>query len=95
MTNADTAREWLVEALGERPRWATILRRFRPTLGQVAEFGIDEDRTFGFWDWVGGRYSIWSAIGLSMMMAIGPRTISRNSSMAPHAGRQSFPHHTA
>ena len=42
-------------------------------LEATREFGIEDERTFGFWDWVGGRYSIWSAIGLSLMMAIGPK----------------------
>ena len=41
-------------------------------MDKVRDFGIDEERTFGFWDWVGGRYSIWSAIGLPVMIAIGP-----------------------
>jgi glucose-6-phosphate isomerase len=71
MTNARAARAWLVESLGE----AAVPHHFAAVstaLDKVAAFGIREDRTFGFWDWVGGRYSIWSAIGLPIMIAIGP-----------------------
>ncbi|MGH7071617.1 MAG: glucose-6-phosphate isomerase [Acetobacteraceae bacterium] len=72
MTNAATARRWIVEALGGE---AAVARHFVAvsTNGKgVAEFGIDVSRMFGFWDWVGGRYSMDSAIGLSTMIAIGP-----------------------
>jgi len=70
MTNARTARDWLVDALGEGAVGAHFAAM--STAGdKVAEFGIDAKRTFGFWDWVGGRYSIWSAIGLSLMIAVG------------------------
>ena len=71
MTNAATARRWIVESLGE----AAVERHFAAVstaLDRVAAFGIAPDRVFGFWDWVGGRYSLWSAIGLSLMIAIGP-----------------------
>jgi glucose-6-phosphate isomerase len=71
MTNAATARRWIVESLGE----AAVERHFAAVstaLDRVATFGIAQDRVFGFWDWVGGRYSIWSAVGLSLMIAIGP-----------------------
>ena len=70
MTNAQTARRWIVEGLGE----AAVDKHFAAVstaLGKVADFGIPEDRIFGFWDWVGGRYSLWSAIGLSIMIAVG------------------------
>jgi glucose-6-phosphate isomerase len=70
MTNAATAREWLAGALGEdavRSHFAAV----STALDKVADFGIAEDRVFGFWDWVGGRYSLWSAIGLPLMLAIG------------------------
>ncbi|MEM1364218.1 MAG: glucose-6-phosphate isomerase [Pseudomonadota bacterium] len=70
MTNARSARAWLVERLGED----AVARHFAAlstNLEATAAFPIPEDRTFGFWDWVGGRYSIWSAIGLSLMLAIG------------------------
>ncbi len=71
MTNATTARRWVVDALGEEavPRHFAALST---ALDKTAAFGIPDDRAFGFWDWVGGRYSVWSAIGLSLMIAIGP-----------------------
>lgn len=76
MTNAATAREWLVNALGEDAVGAHFCA-VSTALPKVAAFGIGEDRTFGFWDWVGGRYSLWSAIGLPIMMAIGPENFGR------------------
>ncbi len=72
LTNARTAREWLVERLGDE---AAVEKHFVAvsTNGEeVAKFGIDTGNMFGFWDWVGGRYSYDSAIGLSLMIAIGP-----------------------
>ncbi|EAU41922.1 glucose-6-phosphate isomerase [Fulvimarina pelagi HTCC2506] len=71
MTNARTARDWIVAKLGE-DAVETHFSAVSTALDQVEAFGISEDRTFGFWDWVGGRYSIWSAIGLPLMIAIGP-----------------------
>ncbi|AVX04683.1 glucose-6-phosphate isomerase [Maritalea myrionectae] len=71
MTNANTARKWLVDALGD----AAVKDHFAAlstNLDACADFGIAQDRIFGFWDWVGGRYSVWSAIGLPVMLAIGP-----------------------
>ena len=73
MTNAHTARDWLVAGL-KRDQAATA-RHFvavSTNAGEVAKFGIDTANMFGFWDWVGGRYSMDSAIGLSTMIAIGP-----------------------
>jgi glucose-6-phosphate isomerase len=74
MTNAHTARDWLLERMkGED---AAIARHFvavSTNADKVAAFGIDTTNMFGFWDWVGGRYSMDSAIGLSTMLAIGPR----------------------
>ncbi|MDR6754995.1 glucose-6-phosphate isomerase [Mycoplana sp. BE70] len=70
MTNAETARRFIAGKLGE----AAVGHHFcavSTALDKVAAFGIAEDRVFGFWDWVGGRYSIWSAIGLPLMIAIG------------------------
>ncbi|GMB81009.1 glucose-6-phosphate isomerase [Shinella zoogloeoides] len=70
MTNAATARKFIADKLGE----AAVGHHFcavSTALDKVAAFGIDEARVFGFWDWVGGRYSIWSAIGLPLMIAIG------------------------
>lgn len=76
MTNAATARQWAVSKLGSD---AAVARHFVAvsTNGDaVAKFGIDRDNMFGFWDWVGGRYSMDSAIGLSTMVAIGPSGFS-------------------
>ncbi len=72
MTNAAAARAWLVDALGSD---AAVSRHFAAVStnhAAVAAFGIDPARVFGFWDWVGGRYSMDSAIGLSTMIAVGP-----------------------
>ncbi len=69
MTNARSARAWLEGALG-RDAGAHIAA-VSTNLAATREFGIDESRVFGFWDWVGGRYSVWSAIGLPIAVAIG------------------------
>jgi len=76
MTNAATARAWLVDKLGEAAVGAHFCA-VSTALDKVAEFGIGAERTFGFWDWVGGRYSLWGAIGLPIMMAIGPADFGR------------------
>jgi len=76
MTNAKTARRWIVEKLGERAV-AAHFAAISTALDKVAAFGIGSDRVFGFWDWVGGRYSIWSAIGLSLMIAVGAANFGR------------------
>jgi len=71
MTNAETARKWVQQALGDD----AVDKHFvavSTALDKVSAFGIAPDRVFGFWDWVGGRYSLWSAIGLPIMLAIGP-----------------------
>ena len=70
MTNARSARSWLVAVLGEAAVGAHFAA-VSTALDKVAVFGIAADRVFGFWDWVGGRYSLWSAIGLPLMLAIG------------------------
>jgi glucose-6-phosphate isomerase len=73
MTNAHTARDWLLAGVGGAP--TAIARHFvavSTNAAEVAKFGIDTANMFGFWDWVGGRYSMDSAIGLSTMLAIGP-----------------------
>jgi glucose-6-phosphate isomerase len=73
MTNAHTARDWSLEGLGGDE--AAIARHFvavSTNAGEVTKFGIDTANMFGFWDWVGGRYSMESAIGLSTMLAVGP-----------------------
>ena len=72
MTNARTARDWLVGALGDEGAVARHFVAVSTNAEGVAAFGIDTDNMFGFWDWVGGRYSMDSAIGLSTMLAIGP-----------------------
>lgn len=73
MTNAQSARTWLVEGLGGQE--SAVAKHFvavSTNASLVSAFGIDTDNMFGFWDWVGGRYSMTSAIGLSTMLAIGP-----------------------
>ncbi len=72
MTNARTAREWSLAALGEPDAIAKHFVAVSTNAEGVGEFGIDTENMFGFWDWVGGRYSMDSAIGLSTMLAIGP-----------------------
>ena len=72
MTNARTAREWALGKLGAEEAIARHFVAVSTNADGVAEFGIDTDNMFGFWDWVGGRYSMDSAIGLSTMLAIGP-----------------------
>ena len=71
MTNAATARSWLSARLGEEAVGAHFVA-VSTALDKVRAFGIAADRTFGFWDWIGGRYSVWSAIGLPVMIAVGP-----------------------
>ena len=71
MTNAHTARDWVAKQVGESnagQHFAAV----STALDKVGAFGIDASRVFGFWDWVGGRYSVWSAIGLPVMIAAGP-----------------------
>jgi glucose-6-phosphate isomerase len=73
MTNAHTARDWSLKSLGGDEK--SVAKHFvavSTNAGEVAKFGIDTANMFGFWDWVGGRYSMDSAIGLSTMLAIGP-----------------------
>ena len=72
MTNAATARAWLVGKLGSDSAVAKHFVAVSTNLAGVTKFGVDPANTFGFWDWVGGRYSMDSAIGLSTMIAIGP-----------------------
>ncbi len=72
LTNARTARDWLVGALGDEAAVAKHFVAVSTNAQRVAEFGIDTAHMFEFWDWVGGRYSFPSAIGLSLMIAIGP-----------------------
>ena len=72
MTNAHTARDWALTSLGDEKAIAKHFVAVSTNTEGVAKFGIDTANMFGFWDWVGGRYSMDSAIGLSTMMAIGP-----------------------
>jgi glucose-6-phosphate isomerase len=72
MTNAHTARAWSLRALGDEQAIAKHFVAVSTNAQAVAEFGIDTANMFGFWDWVGGHYSMDSAIGLSTMLAIGP-----------------------
>ena len=72
LTNARTARAWCVRALGDERAVAKHFVAVSTAESEVRKFGIDPANMFPFWDWVGGRYSMWSAIGLSVMLAIGP-----------------------
>ena len=72
MTNARTARQWVLDALGDEQAIGRHFVAVSTNAQQVAAFGIDRANMFGFWDWVGGRYSMDSAIGLSTMIAVGP-----------------------
>jgi glucose-6-phosphate isomerase len=72
MTNAHSARDWTLGALGDESAVAKHFVAVSTNAEKVSEFGIDTDNMFGFWEWVGGRYSMDSAIGLSTMLAVGP-----------------------
>ena len=72
MTNAQSARQWLLDALKDPAAVARHFVAVSTAADEVAAFGIDTANMFGFWNWVGGRYSLTSAIGLSLMIAIGP-----------------------
>ena len=72
MTNATTARGWILDATGDEAAVAKHFVAVSTNAEGVAAFGIDPEHMFGFWDWVGGRYSMDSAIGLSTMIAVGP-----------------------
>ena len=90
ITNATEARRWLTAALGDD----AVAKHFvavSTNAEKVAEFGIDTANMFGFWDWVGGRYSVDSAIGLSLMIAIGPDGFARVPRRLPHH-RRALPH---
>ncbi len=72
LSNAQAARAWCIRALADEKAVAKHFVAVSTNAGEVAKFGIDTSHMFGFWDWVGGRYSMESAIGLSTMLAIGP-----------------------
>jgi glucose-6-phosphate isomerase len=79
LTNASAARQWLLDGLGGDAGDDAVARHFvavSTNESAVREFGIDPDNMFGFWDWVGGRYSFDSAIGFSLMVAIGPEAFA-------------------
>ncbi len=76
LTNATSARDWVLSQLGAESAIAKHFVAVSTNAEKVAEFGIDTANMFGFWDWVGGRYSMDSAIGLSTMVAIGPENFS-------------------
>lgn len=71
MTNAHSARDWFLKAAGDEKHVAKHFAALSTNAKAVGEFGIDTANMFGFWDWVGGRYSLWSAIGLSIVLSIG------------------------
>lgn len=71
MTNAHSARDWFLEAAGDEKHVAKHFAALSTNAKAVGEFGIDTANMFEFWDWVGGRYSLWSAIGLSIVLSIG------------------------
>ncbi|MEZ9184300.1 glucose-6-phosphate isomerase [Vibrio splendidus] len=71
MTNAHSARDWFLAEAGDDAHVAKHFAALSTNATSVAEFGIDTDNMFEFWDWVGGRYSLWSAIGLSISLSIG------------------------
>jgi glucose-6-phosphate isomerase len=71
MTNAHTARQWFLEHAQDETHIAKHFAALSTNEKEVAKFGIDTANMFEFWDWVGGRYSLWSAIGLSIALTIG------------------------
>ena len=71
MTNAHSARDWFLKAAGDEKHVAKHFAALSTNAKAVGEFGIDTANMFEFWDWVGGRYSLWSAIGLSIVLSIG------------------------
>ncbi|WP_413721836.1 glucose-6-phosphate isomerase [Sodalis sp. RH24] len=71
MTNAHSARDWFLQTAGDEKHVARHFAALSTNAKAVGEFGIDTDNMFEFWDWVGGRYSLWSAIGLSIALSVG------------------------
>ncbi|MGR9073546.1 MAG: glucose-6-phosphate isomerase [Gammaproteobacteria bacterium] len=71
MTNAHSARNWILEAANDNSAISKHFIAISTNADKVKEFGIDPENMFGFWDWVGGRYSLWSAIGLSIALSVG------------------------
>ncbi len=92
ITNAAAARTWLVQNLGQAATVAKHFAAVSTNIEAATEFGIDTDRIFGFWDWVGGRYSMDSAIGLSTMVAVGPENFQAMLTLLWHLkNRSAFP----
>ena len=77
LANARSARQWFLDSGAKEADVAKHFVAVSTNADAVGEFGIDTDNMFGFWDWVGGRYSLWSAIGLPLMLAIGPDGFER------------------
>ncbi len=77
MTNAETARRWLLDTLLDKAAVSKHFVALSTNAKKVGEFGIDPANMFEFWDWVGGRYSLWSAIGLSIVLAVGFENFSQ------------------
>ena len=77
LANANAAKNWLIDQLGSPDAVAKHFVAVSTNAEKVAAFGIDTENMFGFWDWVGGRYSVDSAVGLSLMAVIGPRDFMR------------------
>ena len=71
MTNAQSARDWLLKTAKDESAVAKHFAALSTNAKDVEKFGIDTNNMFEFWDWVGGRYSLWSAIGLSIALSIG------------------------
>ena len=91
MTNAHSARVWSLAKLHEHAAVAKHFVAVSTNAAEVSKFGIDTANMFGFWDWVGGRYSMDSAIGLSTMIAIGPENYRALLGRLPRDGR-ALPH---
>jgi glucose-6-phosphate isomerase len=83
LANARSARDWITTSLGTQDAVASHFVAVSTNAERVGEFGIDTANMFGFWDWVGGRYSMDSAIGLSTMIALGPEPVRRDARRLP------------
>jgi len=77
MFNADTARQWFLNTVKDESQLAKHFIAVSSNIQAAQEFGIKQKNIFAIWDWVGGRYSIWSAIGISVMLAIGPENFEK------------------
>jgi glucose-6-phosphate isomerase len=77
LQNAETARRWFIARTGDAPAIGRHFVAVSTNMTATAAFGIDPERVFGFWDWVGGRYSLWSAIGLPIVLSLGMEVFER------------------